>query len=246
MLFDKNFDTVPKASNNDIRATYKHRRAALHQHLRITKGILFTEQQVLQVLRDLIIESYKDIPAISSGRSKNVIALEQYCRKSNILEHVLEYKYFGRHTSPLLIAIQVCWMDIVLLNVMISLNRLFSQVILTHLRFDLELDTPTWAFLDSQFCVYRKPYQEPLFLGRGRTEINLRYVLRALNFFKHYCTTQHTALYHHYSSLHESERIHPWKRALKSDGVCKLGTSWRGAYGIFPHVRFRRVWTMPS
>ena len=207
-FFNAQFDalaiTIP---NNVLRAQYQQRKAVLvkSRFANFTDGRSTAQKEALMILRDLLLQSYNGITGVVE-RSKNISTLYDFCRRSELLDHVLEPR-LTRKTN-LLMAV---------------------QILLAHLSFDLTLKTRAFGFLESQIAVYAPPRIKPIFVGRDRTEVNLEWVLNALNFFKYYLTSPTAALEHEYKSLENWEKVQCWKRPLK-DGATPLGKEWRGAY----------------
>ena len=217
MLFDRHFDLPTGQTNNALRATYQRRKAVLRRYCYFIKGLQPKEKEALEVIRELIVESYA--AGAQHTYSNNITAIERFCNNSTLLHDVLQHKCFNKQTNPLLIAV---------------------QVLLTHIRFDMDNRTPTYSFYDSQLTTYRHPHLEPMFGGKDRVEINMRLVLHGLNFFKHYCTTRHAALEDPYDRLPKSERVGAWARNLPHQGACRLGKTWKGIYGADSH-QIRRI-----
>ncbi|KAL9053507.1 MAG: hypothetical protein Q9162_004745, partial [Coniocarpon cinnabarinum] len=209
MLFAQQFDGgILGLSSNQVRSQYQALKELLSNksNTKFTTGVSSPEKASLVLLRNLIIDN---APRFSEPtKAKNLQALRQFCKVSDLMDNVLEPKNLHHKRRPLLTAV---------------------QILLSFVSFDLSTNPRTFSFPQSQVKVYATPYRKPIFLGQNRSQIDLMWVLHVINFFKHYFTTPHTALEDVYTDLTRAEHVQPWSHKLKS-GVTPLSYGWKGIY----------------
>lgn len=109
---------------------------------------------------------------------------------------------------------------------------LLIQLCLTWISWDPRYCTNTISHFDlSQLEVYASPARQPVFLGRWKTDLNVRWCLHVANFFKFHLKAGkgEGLLAHAYSDLHRNQLPQPWLGRLKP-GTQQLGSHWKGAY----------------
>lgn len=115
--------------------------------------------------------------------------------------------------GTLIYAIQLCLTAV-------SLNPRFCDSKVSH--FDI-----------SQYQSYNTPARQPIFVGKFKQDINLRWLLHVVNFFKHHLTVADEGLLaHYYSDLEADQFPQPWEGRIKP-GTSPLQTHWKGAYSKF-------------
>jgi len=90
---------------------------------------------------------------------------------------------------------------------------------------------PVSRFDESQAEVYASPTQVDMFIGRWKENVNLRWVLHAINFFRfHLKAGNGEGLFTHaYEQLASYELPQPWLGKLKA-GTREIGNHWKGIY----------------
>lgn len=114
----------------------------------------------------------------------------------------------------------------------VNTRVLLIQLCLTSISWDPRYCTNTTSQFDlSQLEVYAPPERQPLFLGKWKDDLNVRWCLHVANFFKFHLKAQkgEGLLAHAYAELEQSQLPQPWLGRLKS-GTQKLGSHWKGAY----------------
>lgn len=220
--FTQHFDLVPGTNNNSLRSTYQHRRKCLRRGAKFGQGKSILEKRCLHVLKDLIVESFASGHVIRDAEgditSKNIQALETFAKDTNLLSYICSYKQ-DIH-DPLLTAIQIA---------------------LSHLRFTPTIPTRAFSFGVTQKAMYATATEEPIFKGQNKIDVNLNWVLYAVNFFKyHFTTSENQELSNDYDSLTPFEKIKVWRRPL-TDGAHALGKRWKGAYAYLEHNDVERI-----
>jgi hypothetical protein len=116
----------------------------------------------------------------------------------------------ARKDGTLIYAVQLCLTPI-------SLNPRFCKSKVSH--FDI-----------SQYQAYATPAQQPIFCGKYKQDVNLRWLLHVVNFFKYHLTAGDEGLLaHHYKDLETDQYPQPWE-GLIEPGTKPLKSHWKGAY----------------
>jgi hypothetical protein len=85
----------------------------------------------------------------------------------------------------------------------------------------------------SQYQAYDTPARQPIFCGRYKQDVNVRWLLHVVNFFKFHLTTNNEGLLaHHYQDLESDQFPQPWEGRIEP-GTKPLKSHWRGAYSKF-------------
>jgi hypothetical protein len=88
-----------------------------------------------------------------------------------------------------------------------------------------------YSFEVSQKAVYESAKVAPIFHGFNDLQVNMEWVLHALNFFRyHMMRESENTLYVPFHDLSGLQKPLAWKRKLQ-DGSHKLGGDWMGTYG---------------
>lgn len=112
---------------------------------------------------------------------------------------------------------------------------LVIQVCLAPLMMQPEMNkgTPATQFgvtgIDiAQREAYTDSAKQPIFLGQWKSELNVRYVLSVLHFFRyHLNSTTEGVFVDEYAQLQKHEMPQFWTGKLK-DGTQRIGTHWKG------------------
>lgn len=109
------------------------------------------------------------------------------------------------------------------------------QLVLSALSLRLEHRT-VWSFDMSQRLSYMPVTAEPLFRGRGGTDVNLDWALHVINFFRYHALRDEEAtLYAPWKDLTEDNSglglPQLMKQRLNNDGSAVVGQEWQGTYG---------------
>ncbi|TAQ86739.1 hypothetical protein B7494_g4941 [Chlorociboria aeruginascens] len=240
--FVKEFDMVEGATVDDLAKKYAFRSKMSktwclfdlpkHQDKRIINCIKQNQKWWLEMLKGLIIDSNATKVQDENGRQivqgKNL----EYIRKllsrdppgrdyeyTDILEAVLntennwnmESLVTARSEGSLVLIIQLCLTSL-------SLDPQSCNTKVSH--FDL-----------SQAEVYTCPNDQPIFMGAGKQDLNVRWLLHVVNFFKfHFKAAKGEGILSHaYRDLAPEEVPQPWIGKLK-EGTQQLGSHWKGAY----------------
>ncbi|KAJ8069790.1 hypothetical protein OCU04_000206 [Sclerotinia nivalis] len=246
--FLEKFDAVPNLSLPLLREKYKFRCATTRLYTKfdlneykylgnsVIKQIEQAQEKVLDMLQNLIIES--DAHRGYDDNGDKVIV-------SRNLDYIRNYVSFVSgtpHTGDIIDIIDsiaktknnwglkaICSVDG---DADTNTRVLLIQLCLTSISWDPRYCTNTISQFDlSQLEVYASPARQPLFLGRWKGDLNVRWCLHVANFFKFHLKAGkgEGLLAHAYADLHQSQLPQPWLGRLKS-GTQQLGSHWKGAY----------------
>lgn len=82
----------------------------------------------------------------------------------------------------------------------------------------------------SQYQAYDTPARQPMFCGKYKQDVNLRWLLHVVNFFKYHLTAVDEGLLaHHYKDLESDQFPQPWEGRVEA-GTKPLKSHWKGAY----------------
>ncbi|KAL9101466.1 MAG: hypothetical protein Q9163_003281 [Psora crenata] len=218
--FAKRYDVPPGKTGKDLMLLYMTRRMALWMGSRkgFHKGHTADEVRCMDVLRDLIVESYANTSVKQRGKptSNNLESLLHFVKASNLLENIVFGVHRSDHQSRFLQTI---------------------QLLLTHWQLDLSIRSRAQGFGYSQQIVYGHPAKVPMFFDRKGT-VNVEYLLHIVNFFKYHMKTEtENTLYPLLCDLSICERPGAWDSQLSQvQGVKKLGSHWKGSYAYMPEL----------
>jgi hypothetical protein len=89
----------------------------------------------------------------------------------------------------------------------------------------------------SQYQVYDTAHRQPVFVGKYRQDINVRWLLHNVNFFKYQLKAEEEGLLAHAYKYLESDQVpQAWVGKIKA-GVNALGRHWKGAYSTSESFR---------
>ena len=121
-------------------------------------------------------------------------------------------------------------------NVVVSAKEeeslvLVVQLCLAWLFLDYEIVIQFRNFHQSQAQAYADDSKQPVFVGKWKTYINVRWLLHTLNFFACHLKVGRNegVLCDDYFGLPNCQLPQPWVGKLQ-DETQALGTSWKGAY----------------
>ncbi|QSZ35260.1 hypothetical protein DSL72_008129 [Monilinia vaccinii-corymbosi] len=246
--FLEKFDAVPGASPAMLRAKYQFRSCTTRIYTKFdwnqyrflgTKARRQQEQlqrTCLDMLQNLLIES--DARKALDDNGDEVIL-------SRNLDYIRDYVSFvsgTTHTGNMIDIIDsICktdnnWEFYTICSVDSPSDSntlvLLIQLCLTWISWDPRYCTNTISHFDlSQLEVYASPAQQPIFLGRWKNDLNVRWCLHVANFFKFHLKAGNGEglLAHAYADLPRNQLPQPWLGRLKS-GTQQLGSHWKGAY----------------
>ena len=106
------------------------------------------------------------------------------------------------------------------------------QLMCAHFMLDEKIGTEdVYSFEVSQKAVYESAKVAPIFHGFNDLQVNMEWVLHALNFFRYHMMREcENTLYVPFHDLSGLQKPLAWKTRLQ-DGSHKLGGDWMGTYG---------------
>ncbi|KAI9814399.1 MAG: hypothetical protein M1827_003255 [Pycnora praestabilis] len=212
--FASTYDQMPGQSSNDLKRKYQRWRRVLRKGAIFSFGHEAQERRCLEILRELIIESYGEASSTCEDfqTSLNIVELESFMRRTNLVHDL--FLNGGFRTG-------------------IGSDQLFLtvQLLFAHCSLNLAFNAISYAGDLSQKAVYEDNKMEPIFLGKSQGEVNVEWLLHVVNFFKYHMTCKEICtLLPIYEDLEDKEKPKAWKKKLER-GVKKLGKSWKGSYG---------------
>ncbi|KAF2189704.1 hypothetical protein K469DRAFT_561995 [Zopfia rhizophila CBS 207.26] len=204
--------------NNILKKQYEDRKMCL----RLGTGVKFhcgnekSERKVMQVLKDLINESYQGAVHYLSydpwGRPlcPNQKHLINFIRNSRNLMNVKRQRSADERVSPQLAAIQL-----------MCAHFLFGQ---EKMSFNI------CPFDESQKAVYETAKVAPIFHGFNKQQVNMEWVLHCLNFFRYHMMDKVTAtLRDTVAQMDATQKPYAWCSELQ-EGSYPLSKYWKGTY----------------
>jgi len=90
----------------------------------------------------------------------------------------------------------------------------------------------------SQYQAYDTPARQPIFCGKYKQDVNLRWLLHVVNFFKYHLTALDEGLLaSHYQDLEPDQFPQPWEGRIEP-GTKSLKSHWKGAYSrLIPKLK---------
>lgn len=108
---------------------------------------------------------------------------------------------------------------------------LVVQLCLSYLFLDYDIKTSFNHFHVSQVEAYADHAKQPVFVGKWKSDINVRWLISTLNFFTYHFKSSpgEGVLCHEYGALPRDQLPQPWLGKLHN-GTQILGSNWKGAY----------------
>jgi hypothetical protein len=105
------------------------------------------------------------------------------------------------------------------------------QLSLASLVLDYNVLGDYLSFHQSQVDAYADDVTQPIFVGKWKQDVNVKWCLSTLNFFSFHLNTEggEGVLCQEYWELKKDQIAQPWTGRLK-EGTQTLGTKWKGAY----------------
>jgi len=117
--------------------------------------------------------------------------------------------------------------DTLVLIVQLCLTYLFLDPATTNSFFQ-----PLGAFEVAQVAVYADPVKQPVFVGKYKETINVRWLLSTVRFFRDHLLGDGN-LTNEYAALDPQERPQSWLGKLK-DETQTIGSHWKGMHSELP------------
>ncbi|CZT16774.1 uncharacterized protein RCC_02609 [Ramularia collo-cygni] len=209
-----------KWDNLEYKRQYQHRRSALKNGALFKNGKTVPEKVCLQVLRDLINDSFsqqkffeKKYPEIVY-EDGNLVAIVRFCQNENILRSLLDPRNApkrssigNKHTTdPLLQTIQA----------------VLSPLLLADIGADVSV------FPSSQISAYTPAITQPIFQGCNGGSINMEWTIHQINFWKYHFTREaESTLFTDISELEGADFPKLWNSQLSQTGDPVLGENWK-------------------
>ncbi|KAI9722263.1 MAG: hypothetical protein M1812_001735 [Candelaria pacifica] len=219
--FARRYDLSSGQSNQKLKQVYQWRAKILAQGTIFKDGQEAKEARCLELMRDLIVESFGTNSSVSlrSDQSHNLEQLHQIILRTNLLHIILRNGFNKPLTSKLLLTLQLA---------------------LTHWSLDVKLQTLIFGWEISQQVVYQPINEAPIFSGTSSVAINIEWLLHAANFFKYHLTRHDQSLYDPFMDLEHHEKPRAWKGKIQN-GVQNLSRYWKGVYAYLTDTDLERI-----
>jgi hypothetical protein len=98
-----------------------------------------------------------------------------------------------------------------------------------------------FAFDEAQHAVYQSALAAPLYSVLTPKQVNLRWMLHAMNFFRHHMLNEDAqTLFNKVDELDVTQRPSAWREPLR-EGAYPLSKHWRGTYSFLENPEVRRL-----
>ncbi|KAH7095765.1 hypothetical protein FB567DRAFT_566409 [Paraphoma chrysanthemicola] len=233
--FQSKFAFYEGPTNKELRKTYQRRSKQLRRGngYDFFRGHKKREKDVLLVLRELIIESFRGpIEVDEHGRSwcKNLQLLLNFVLGSKILLNNRRAPPPGRgepnHVDSLLAAV---------------------KLMCSHFLFQLEgAQHNVFAVEESQRVVYMATNSAPLYGGDDFTQVNMEWMLHCMHFFRHHMMNDEVAsLFDAMDQLTPKQKPSAWQEPLRK-GTHALGSHWKGTYAFLDVHEVLKLRKLPA
>ncbi|KAF1840797.1 uncharacterized protein K460DRAFT_380586 [Cucurbitaria berberidis CBS 394.84] len=217
--FREKFALKEGSSNSSLQGLYQNRAKQLRRGTGygFFRGHKKRELDVIEVLRDLIIETFQgpfEIDEYDRPFCKNQTCLINFVLNSKILLNNRRAPQPSRgepaHVNPMLAAI---------------------KLMCSHFLFELEgAKHDVFAIEESQRAVYLSTNAAPMYQGLNLTDVNMEWVLHCLNFFRHHMMNEEVdTLFENMNALSVTQKPSAWREPLRR-GAYPLGKHWKGTY----------------
>lgn len=219
--FRKRYVFQEGKTNGELQKLYQHRSKLLRRGTGydLFRGKDDPEREVVEMLRDLIVDTFQDAPEIhKNGRRncKNQDRLREFTLNSKVLIH-------DRRAPPPR-EDEHGWIDQMLTAVkLMCAHFLFEFKGITHHIF---------AFDESQQAVYQSSHMATMFIGPLNKHLNMDWLGHCLDFFRHHMMSEEAGtLFENISELPPSQKPSAWRETLRT-GARPLGRYWKGTYAF--------------
>ncbi|KAI4707779.1 hypothetical protein J4E89_007407 [Alternaria sp. Ai002NY15] len=228
--YREKYDFKAGPSNLNLRRVYQRRSRLFKYGLRYKfhYGTHQGERQVINMIKDMIIESYQGATEVDEHgrlRCKNHAHIVDFILKSHILNN--------DRRAPETQNGKMAYID----DGLAAVRLMCSQFI-----FNLEgLRHDVFAFEDSQHAVYLSSDKERLFTGVDHNKLNLRWMLHAMNFFRHHMMNEDAqTLFDRIDELDVTQKPSAWREQL-TDGAKPLSRYWKGTYSFLENIEVQKL-----
>ncbi|KAH6615265.1 hypothetical protein C7974DRAFT_443417 [Boeremia exigua] len=233
-MFREKYAFKEGPTNKELRRAYQRRSKMLRRGTGYDffRGYKKREQDVIEVLRDLIVESFQglvDEDGYGRPRCKNQDRLLGFILNSKILlndrrapdvrtrSETLEKK----EINPMLAAVKI-----------MCSSLLFGYEGLKYHVFAIE---------QLQRAAYAATNKAPIYEGLNQTEINMEWVMKCLDFFRyHMMNTETVTLGDAMEDLSVLQKPTAWQQSLKN-GTVPLSRHWKGTYSFLDPNEQRKL-----
>ncbi|KAF2131437.1 hypothetical protein P153DRAFT_421501 [Dothidotthia symphoricarpi CBS 119687] len=222
-------------SNKEMKRTYQLRCKQLRRGIvyDFFRGHKKREVDVLEVLKDLILESFQ-------GGSQLDEYGRPYCKnQTHLLNFTLNSKMLlsDRRAPPPARGEKD------------TVNQTLGAVKLmcSHFLFQLEgTKHGVFAVEESQRAVYMPTNTAPIYSGPELKDVNMDWILHCLNFFRHHMMDEEVVtLFSAMEELSVTQKPSVWREPLRQ-GVQPLCRHWKGTYSFLDPLEIERLRKVPA
>ncbi|KAF3043202.1 hypothetical protein E8E12_008394 [Didymella heteroderae] len=236
--FRKKYAFKEGPSNKELRRAYQRRAEMLRRGTGYDffRGYKKREQDVIEVLRDLIVESFRstvDFDEYGRPRCKNQDRLLDFILDSKILlnnrrapDVRTRSERNEKEINPMLAAVKI-----------VCSSLLFEHNDLKHHVFAIE---------QLQRAAYASTDKAPIYEGLNLTDVNMEWIIKCLDFFRyHMMNRDHFTLADAMEDLSALQKPTAWREPLKN-GVLPLNKHWKGTYSFMDPKEQKKLRALPD
>ncbi|KAF1930806.1 uncharacterized protein M421DRAFT_58030 [Didymella exigua CBS 183.55] len=226
-------------SNKELQRAYQRRAKMLRRGTGYDyfRGYKKREQDVIEVLRDLIVDSFQgtvDFDKYGRPRCKNQDRLLEFIMNSKILLNdrrapdvrTRSEKTVKKDTNPMLAAVKI-----------ICSSLLFEHDNLKHHVFAIE---------QLQRAAYASTNKAPIYEGLKLTDVNMEWIMKCLDFFRYHMMNRETfTLADAMEDLSALQKPTAWQEPLRN-GALPLSKHWKGTYSFLDPKEQTKLRALPD
>ncbi|KAF2654384.1 hypothetical protein K491DRAFT_768939 [Lophiostoma macrostomum CBS 122681] len=225
-IYRETYAYVAASSNDFLKKDYQCRRKYLNWgviHGFSKHGNDRVEVKVIQVIKSLILDSYQGQHGHDEFDRPRCPNQEQLTKFICDSKNFLGIKPQSSSSKPNLALIAV-------------------QIMCAQLMFEGDdLTYDIIAFDISQRAVYASMKHAPMFVGPGKSMVNMEWTLHCLNFFRHHMVKEEVqSLFHLMSQLEPGDKPSAWREPLRN-GCYPLSRNWKGTYAYLEAEELTRI-----
>ncbi|KAF2632261.1 hypothetical protein BU25DRAFT_331547 [Macroventuria anomochaeta] len=237
--FREKYASKEGPTNKELRRAYQRRSKMLRRGTGYDffRGYKKREQDVIEVLRDLIVESFQgtvDFDEYGRPHCKNQDRLLEFILNSKILlndrrppdQRTRSEKNEKKEINPMLTAVKIMCSPL-----------LFEHEDLKHHIFAIE---------QLQRAAYAVTNKAPIYEGLNYTDVNMEWIMKCLDFFRYHMMNRETmTLSDAMEDLSALQKPTAWQEPLKQ-GAYPLSKHWKGTYSFLDPNEQRKLRALPD
>ncbi|KZM28198.1 hypothetical protein ST47_g682 [Ascochyta rabiei] len=238
-MFRKNYAFKDGLTNKELRRMYQRRAKMLRRGTGYDffRGYKKREQDVVEVLKDLIVESFQ-----------GTVSFDEYGRprcknQDRLLEFVLNSKILLNDRRPPEEASRAEKGEIKGMNPMlVAVKIMCSPLVFEH----ENIKHHVFAVEQLQRAVYAATNKAPIYEGLDHTDLNVEWIMKCLDFFRHHMMNQEVmTLSDAMENLSTLQKPTVWQGPLQK-GAFPLSKHWKGTYSFLDSNEQRKIRALPN